>query len=179
LQVIDSVQVGWGPLNMAIDPERGFLYLAHSDPNETYPHNISVVDLGTLAVTPITSVPDVITSSRDVAVELESGYAYVSNTSSNSVSVLDGPVVIGHLPAGEDPWGVGVNPNDGYVFVTNRGSNNVTVIREGAVVDTIVTHGLQPVDAAVDTINNEIYIANRGRETDLFECRDASVSILR
>jgi YVTN family beta-propeller protein len=83
------------------------------------------------------------------------------------------------LPAGDQPWGIDVNPNTGYVFVANRASNNITVIKDLAVVNTIPAQGLQPFGVGVDTTNNDVYIANRGDEYGLFLCREASVTILR
>jgi YVTN family beta-propeller protein len=164
---------------MALDADRDYIYLAHSDPNATYPHNISVFHIPTQTFTYIDTDPGVINKSRDVAVDPISGYAYVSNHNEDTVTVLLGPQVITTLPAGDTPWHVAVNPNTGYVFVTNLKSNDITVIKGLSVVTTIPAQGLQPFAIGVDTITNDVYIANRGDEYDLFQCRDASVTILR
>jgi hypothetical protein len=58
-------------------------------------------------------------------------------------------------------------------------SNDITVIKGQSKITTIDAQGLQPFAVGVDTINNDVYIANRGDEYDLFECRDGSVTILR
>lgn len=177
--VIADYRAGWGVKDMAIDPVRGFIYLAHSEPNETYPHNISVFNIATQTFTYIDTHAGARTGSRSVAVDPISGYAYFTNPANGNVTVLQGAQVVTVLPAGNTPWGVGVNPNTGHVFVTNRASNDITVIKELSVINTIPAQGLQPFAVGVDTINNDVYIANRGDEYGLFQCRDASVTILR
>ena len=51
------MQLGWGPFSMALDEARGLLYVAHSEPNELYPHDISVVNLATLQVSFVNGSP--------------------------------------------------------------------------------------------------------------------------
>lgn len=176
--VVANYRAGWGIKGMAIDSDRGYIYLAHSDPNATYPHNISVFNIATHTFSYIDTDPGSLNNSRDVTVDPISGYAYFTNPGQNSVTVVKGTQVVGTLPAGNMPWGIGVNPNTGYVFVTNRGGNTITVIRELSVVNTIAAQGLQPFAVGVDTNNNDVYIANRGDEYGLFQCRSASVTIL-
>jgi YVTN family beta-propeller protein len=176
--VITDYRAGWGIKNMALDATRDTIYLAHSEPNATYPHNISVFNIATKTFTYIDTDPGSLNNSRDVAIDPISGYAYFTNPDQNNVTVVEGTQVVGTLPAGNTPWAVGVHPNTGYVFVTNRGDNTITVIKELAVVNTIPAQGLQPFAVGVDTINNDVYIANRGDEYGLFQCSDASVTIL-
>jgi YVTN family beta-propeller protein len=178
VNVVNSVQLGWGPLNMALDEVRGLLYVAHSEPNAQYPHNISVVDLEKLTVSFVASAPTVRTNSHGVAVDARSGYAYVTNPEAKTVTILQGTTILDNVAVGERPWGVGVNPRDGYVYVTNRGSNDVSVIQRSAVIATIPVQGVQPFAVGVDTTNNDVYIANRGTEPALFECEQGSVTIL-
>lgn len=178
-QVIDSVQLGWAPLNMAIDSARGLLYVAHSDPNATYPHDISVVNLATLAVTFVNPVPGKIEKARQVAVDVNSGFAYVTHPEVDTVTVLNGTQIVGTVKVGKQPWGIGVNPHDGYVFVTNRDSDDVSILRNGALLSTVKVQGIDPFAVGVDTNTNDIYIANRGRQVSVTQCKDASVTILR
>lgn len=177
--VVANYRAGWGIKDMAIDAARGYIYLAHSDPNTTYPHNISVFNLNTNTFTYIDIDSNNLNGSRAVAVDPISGNAYFTNPDKNTVTVVKGTQVLKTISVGTMPWGIGVNPNTGYVFVTNRGSNTISVIRELAVVNTIAAQGLQPFAVGVDTINNDVYIANRGDEYGLFQCRQASVTILR
>ena len=56
-------------------------------------------------------------------------FAYISNNN-GTVTVIDtaSNAVVGTVPVGDQPRGVGVNPNGPSVFVANLGSNNVSVI---------------------------------------------------
>lgn len=177
--VVANYRAGWGVKDMAIDAMRGYIYLAHSEPNETYTNNISVFTINSQTITRIDTDSDHLDGSRAVAVDPTTGYAYFTNPDKDTVTVLLGAQVVATLPTGEMPWGVGVNPNTGYVFVTNRAGNSITVIKGLDVVNTIPAEGLQPFAVGVDTANNDVYIANRGDEYGLFQCRDASVTILR
>lgn len=177
--IVANYRAGWGVKEMAIDADRGYIYLAHSEPNATYPHNISVFNINTKTFTFIDIDPNTISGSRSVAVDPISGNAYFSNPDKNTVTVVNGTQVLHTMFVGTMPWGMGVNPNTGDVFATNRGSNTISVIRGLAVVNTIAAQGLQPFAVGVDTINNDIYIANRGDEYALFQCRQGSVTILR
>ncbi len=174
-RLIDSVRLGWGPSNMALDAKRGWLYVAHGSPNEIYPHEISVVDVATLTVTPIDTPSR---RAQDVVVDPISGIAYVTNPYDDYVTILRGTERLGEAPVGDRPWGTGVNPNDGHVFITNRDSRSVSIFRDGLLLTTIPTEGLDPYAVTVDTLNNDIYIANRGRQDGNFDCKHASVSIL-
>lgn len=178
--VVANYRAGWGVKDMAIDESRGYIYLAHSEPNATYPHNISVFNLATQQFSFITTAPNTNANNTwNVVVDPNTGYAYFTNPNLDTVTVMQGTQVLATLPAGDQPWGIDVNPNTGYVFVANRGSNNITVIKDLAVVNTIPAQGLQPFGVGVDTTNNDVYIANRGDEYGLFTCRSASVTILR
>lgn len=176
--VVANYRAGWGIKDMVIDAARGYIYLAHSEPNATYTHNISVFNIATQAFTYIDTDPNSLNNSRAVAIDPISGYAYFTNPDVDTVTVVQGTNVIATLPMGDAPWGIGVNPNTGYVFVTNRNSDSITVIKGISVVTTIPAQGDQPMSVGVDTINNDVYIANRGDEYGLFQCRDASVTIL-
>jgi YVTN family beta-propeller protein len=176
--VTASVQIGWGPVNMALDSVRGLLYVAHSEPNADYPHDISVVDLDTLNVTFIDAIPGQINTSRDVVVDPISGLAYVTNPDRDTVTVVQGTNVAATIAVGEGPWGIGINPNNGYVFVTNRYSNDVSILRNGVLLDTVAVEGKSPFAVGVDTNNNDIYIVNRGEGYDANTCKKASISIL-
>ncbi|MCA9955496.1 MAG: YncE family protein [Ardenticatenaceae bacterium] len=176
--VVGNYRAGWGVKDMVIDATRGYIYLAHSDPNTTYPHNISVFNLNTKTFTYIDTDSGSLSGSRSVALDPISGNAYFTNPDKNTVTVVKGTQVLKTIAVGTMPWGIGVNPNTGYVFVTNRSSNTISVIRELAVVNTIPAQGLQPFAVGVDTINDDVYIANRGDEYGLYQCRQASVTIL-
>ncbi|MEX0999592.1 MAG: hypothetical protein WD000_06500 [Thermodesulfobacteriota bacterium] len=58
-------------------------------------------------------------------------FAYVVNSSSNKVSVIDtatNMVVGSPIPGGNSPFGVAITPDGTRAYVTNFNSNNVSVI---------------------------------------------------
>lgn len=57
-------------------------------------------------------------------------FAYITNTKSNSVSVIDTATntVIATVAVGSFPYGVAVHPDGSRVYVVNAGSNTVSVI---------------------------------------------------
>lgn len=168
------VQLGWGVIDMAIDSERGYLYAANDDPNETYPQNISVYNLNTGVITRIATAD----RSERVALDQATGYAYFTNDQANTVTVVRGTEVVANITVGVAPFGVAVNPNTGYVAVANQGSNNISILREGALVTTVAAQGVRPYEVDVDVTNNDFYIANRGDEYALYQCQFGSVTIL-
>lgn len=180
--VIGSYRLGWRVIDMAIDPVRGYIYAAHGAKKDQYQNNISVFNINTQTVTPLNTAA----SSRNVAVDLNTGLAYVTNPGpaddpgDDTVTILTGPTVHYSPFVGDMPWGVAVNPNTGHAIVTNRRDNTVTVFRDGTYVATIPVQGLDPFAVAVDTNTNDIYVANRGREftSPWGTCDRASVTIL-
>ncbi|MEO8727580.1 MAG: YncE family protein [Acidobacteriaceae bacterium] len=57
-------------------------------------------------------------------------YAYVSNTGSNTVSVIDVLAFkkLKEIPVGAQPTGIAINPHKNEVYVVNAASNSVSVI---------------------------------------------------
>jgi DNA-binding beta-propeller fold protein YncE len=153
--VINKFQIGWGPDKLALDEHNGYLYAAHTSPNSQYPENISVIDLDTYQVTPITTG----SSSRRVAVDKVQGLAYVTNPGQNTVSVLRGTSLLGNFPTGSAPWGVAVNEASGYAFVTNKDSDSMTVLLRGQVVGTLPTGNI-PLSVATDPVSRYVYVTN-------------------
>ena len=177
-EVIDSVLTGTGAQDMAFDEVRGLIYIAHRSPSFEYPHDISVVDLATRSVTFVDPFPMQTDRAQEVALDVANGLAYFTNPDIDSVTVVQGTNLVARIPVGNEPWGIAVNPNDGYVFAANRKSNDVSILRNGALLDTVEVQGRDPVAVSVDTINNDIYIANRGEAVGSAECEKASVTIL-
>ena len=180
-QIVSSFQLGWGPAATVVDPETGYVYTAHTSPNTTYPHNLSVFMRGTQTVTPISTGAN----SRSIALDPLSGYVYATNPDNNTVTVLQGPNVVANIYVGGRPWDVAVHPETGYVFVTNLSSNLVTVLKNAAIVTTLPV-GEDPISVGVDTVNDYVYVANENSEVECNEvnqcwkiCNPPSVTILR
>ena len=57
-------------------------------------------------------------------------FAYVANSDSNTVSVIDTATnkVVATVGVGVNPSGVAVTPDGTHAYVANNGSNNVSVI---------------------------------------------------
>lgn len=92
-------------------------------------------------------------------------FAYVTNGTSNTVSVLDLVYVRQDrtLQVGTDPTGVAANPKRNEVYVVNTGSGSVSVIDTEAnrVAATIPVHK-QPYFISVDAGGHRGYVANSG-----------------
>ena len=88
---------------------------------------------------------------------------YVTNSSSNNVSILDRETnaLIGTVVVGSRPFGVGVNPVTNRIYITNQGSDNVSVIDgfSNVVIATIKV-GLSPEGVDVDPTTNRIHVTN-------------------
>jgi YVTN family beta-propeller protein len=61
---------------------------------------------------------------------LAQSFAYVANSGSNTVSVIDtqSDVVVATVTVDSEPWGVAVNPDGTQVYVTCLGSNSVVIL---------------------------------------------------
>ena len=69
---------------------------------------------------------------RGVAVDPDTGYVFVSNYASNTITVLDefNGTRVHTTHVGTGPIGIGVDPDLGLVYVANSVSNTVSVINE-------------------------------------------------
>ena len=65
-----------------------------------------------------------------VAVNPNTNLAYVANSNSSTVSVIDGKTnsVIATIPVGNSPFGVAVNPNTNLAYVAATNSHLIYVI---------------------------------------------------
>lgn len=93
------------------------------------------------------------------------GRFFVSNTGSNTVSVIDGVrnTVIATIPVGSGPRGIGVNPNTNRAYVANQNDNTVSVIdTESYTVTKTLSVGGAPWAIGVNPVTNKIYVANYG-----------------
>ena len=90
-------------------------------------------------------------------------FAYITNASSSSVSVIDiaSNSVVATVPVGSFPNGVAVTPDGAFVYVANRNSNNVSVIAtaSNSLVAT-VSVGVFPYGVAVTPDGAFVYVAN-------------------
>ena len=154
---------------VAIDPVMNLIYVTDGgaavsgSPGAPY---VTVIDGSNDLV--IANVP-VGTSPRGIAVNTVTHLIYVTNYSSNNVSVIDGSnkasiAVSATLAAGVNPYAVAVNSVTNFVYVGNQGSNTVTVIDGSQNLDShnysLSEAGTSPSAVAVNPISNKVYLSN-------------------
>lgn|GEM_PF-319368 len=135
-----------------------------------------------------TAISHTLTGQQPAAGYLEpaTGYLYVTNALSDTVTVISGTARVADIPVGRHPDAISGNPATGYVYVLNSGDGVISVISGTRVVATV------PVGAGstelgphpwygytftgsnkaigVDSTSGYVYIANWG---------DATVSVIR
>ena len=110
-----------------------------------------------LAVTGISTAP-----------ALASQYAYVTNTGSNNVLVIDTAtkLIMAAIQVGEFPAGMAITPDGSFVYVANFHSNTVSVINTASnMVATNVTVGANPQHVAITPDGAFAYVTNDGSNT--------------
>lgn len=105
---------------------------------------------------------------RDADVTPDGTLAYVTNSTANSVSVIDvaATAVLATVPeVGDTPFGIAINPQGTLAYVTNANSNDVAVIDVvpgsptfNEVIDRIPV-GLNPLGIAITPDGSRIYVA--------------------
>jgi len=91
------------------------------------------------------------------------GYAYIANQGSNTVSVINTAdnTLVATIPAGSNPYGVAVSPDDSRVYVTDLGDNTLSVIKTST--NTVVANvpiGQGPFGLAVSPDGSKVYVTN-------------------
>ena len=108
------------------------------------------------------------TNPAGVAVTPNGQYIYVTDTGSNTTSVVStsNDSAFKTIPVGTYPKGVAITPNDQYVYVANPNSNTVSVIStsSNSVVSTIHINTL-PVGVAITPNGQYVYVTNWGSNT--------------
>ena len=133
-QIKPCGSTGSAPYAMEFNPVNNKLYIACSPF-----HNVNsvaiyqVTSTGALVRLAFVSVGD---GGEDggggVAVNTTTGNAFITNSLSNSVSVIGGATnsVISTKPVTANPFGIAVDPSTGHVFVADRDSNDVYVFTD-------------------------------------------------
>jgi len=100
-----------------------------------------------------------------VAVTPDGRHAYVTNYSSNEVSVVDtaSNTVTATIPVDTGPWEVAVTPDGHRAYVTDNDANNVSVIDTASnTVTATIPVGISPQAVAVTPDGRHAYVANYG-----------------
>lgn len=105
-------------------------------------------------------------NSRAVALDFSGAKAYITNSGSNTVSVIDIKTLQATklpIPVGEFPLMIDINPEGTRAYVTNFGSRTVSVI--DMTTDTKIKDinvGINPYGVAVSPDGKRVYVANYG-----------------
>jgi YVTN family beta-propeller protein len=115
---------------------------------------------------PVSGHPSAIT--LDYGNNTDNRMLYVTNTDSDTISVIDGTKkeVIEQFKVGHKPTGIDINNENGRVYVSNSMSNTVSLIdSENKLIKNIPTKGKYPTGLAVDEKTNLVYVANTDSDT--------------
>jgi YVTN family beta-propeller protein len=127
------------------------------------------------------------TNPKDVAITPNGNYAYVTNSLSNNVTIIQNassgsPSVLTTVGVGTSPYNVAITPNGNYAYVTNNGSNNVTIIQNASSgspsVLTTLAIGTNVRGIAITPNGNYAYVANSGNVTIIQNASSGSPSVL-
>lgn len=93
-------------------------------------------------------------------------FAYITNTLSNTVSIIDTATdgVVATVAVGSNPFGVAVNPLGTRTYVTNRSSNSVSII-DGLIHNVIATVPVGSLPWGIAATGSRVYVGNRNGNT--------------
>jgi YVTN family beta-propeller protein len=95
-------------------------------------------------------------------------FAYITNSGSNTVSVIDTATnqATATVNVGNGPYGVALSPDGTTVYVTNQNANTVSVINATTnTVTATVPVGNRPTGIAVSPDGTKVYVANQNDNT--------------
>lgn len=97
------------------------------------------------------------------ATPVPTGYAYISNTATNIISVINtaNNILVDTIAVGSAPYGAAVSPDGSHVYVANSGSGTISVINAATniLVATILT-GRAPSGIAISPDGSRVYVTN-------------------
>ncbi len=141
------------PVDVAVDPVKGTVYVANHDSA-----NVTVINASTNRPEAWVSVGHYPAA---IVFDPANNEVYTPNDSSSNVTAIDATTnrVAATIPVGLTPSGIAFDPANGYLYVANAGSSNVSVI-DGATdrVVTSISVGLGPTSIAVDPVNNHVFV---------------------
>ena len=155
-EINSQIDVGAGPIAIAINPFTNTVYVANDDSNSTSvisgENNTKVGEDVPVGFDP-----------RYIAINSFSNTVYVANFGANSVSVISGEnnTKIKEIPVGDSPIDIAINPFTNTVYVANRFSNSTSVISgENNTKIKEIPVGDSPIDIAINEDTNTVYVAN-------------------
>jgi YVTN family beta-propeller protein len=151
-----------GPHSMLVNEKTNKIYASNF-----YGKGVTVLDGATEEVSVIED--EKVINPGAMALNEETNKIYVAGYASGNVMVIDGQTnTASTVHTGNYPCSITVNPSADHIFVANLGSGSdegsVTMI-EGATNATLTLKdpkALNPIAAAYDSVNQKVYVANRG-----------------
>lgn len=155
---IATVTVGSAPSAVAINAVTNRIYVVNSS------GSVSVLNGATDAVLATVVAGQVPWTAP--AINTVTNKAYVPDTNSNDITVIDGSNVPSITTITDLPWAAAVNSVTNRIYVANYFSNSVTVL-DGATdtAITTITDGTGPFALAVNSATNTAYVANYDSNT--------------
>jgi len=149
-EVIDTISVGDGPMQIAITPNGNYVYVTNQDDD-----TVSVIRTSDNTVVDIISVGDV---PQGIAVTPDGNYVYVGSTPLKVIRTADN-TEIDSISLGHNSKGMAITPNGNYVYMTTTAANNMLVMRtsDNAVVKSILV-GDNPTFIAITPNGSYVYV---------------------
>jgi YVTN family beta-propeller protein len=175
--VIKSIQAGPIVNDMAIDSNEfgglGSLIFVANQGADTGNSRIDIIDGITNEI-----IGNISTGvfSYGIGIDETLNRAYVTNTGSNDIDVIDYATTLSHdffgkkidkISVGSLPTGITVNPQNGKVYVTNSGENTISIIDPVSTNKSSlsITVGMFPNSLALNPKDHKLYVANSGEHT--------------
>jgi DNA-binding beta-propeller fold protein YncE len=152
-QVLKVIETYNWITDIGVNPITGLVYAAIDSESEAG-WSVKVISGTQLIATLPTASPSAI------GINPKTGYVYVTNYGSKSVTIISGTTTVTTVTVGTQPAAIGVNPNTGYVYVANKGSDNVTVLSGTQVITTFDSTEFEPRAVAVDLVTDYVYVGN-------------------
>ena len=163
--VIDTVEVGRGPMGVAFTPDGEYVYVANSTDG-----TVSIISTTDNSVSETIEVG---VSPMAVVISPDGGSVYVVNSMDGTVSIISTTdnSVIETVEVGASPVGAVVTPDGEYVYVANNADGTVSIISttDNSVIETVET-GNSPWDLAVTSDGIYVFVTNK---------TDGTVSMIR
>src|SRR3972149_4560189 len=186
-EVIAILDVGNGPSSIAITPDGSKAYVANSGTDAEPGNTVSVIDVEKSVIDPANAVIATViigTSPGVIAILPDGSRVYVSNLSSNTVSVIQTSTngVIATINVGPVPIGIAITGDNSKIYVANFGTPSAPG-KTVSVIDAAINEEIDEVDVEPNPIavliapdNSRVYVANADTITVIDVPRDIVIN---
>lgn len=175
-EVFATIPVGDTPAGIAVTPNNLFAYVANNN-NDSFTggDTVSVINLSSNTVeTTITinDIPMVFVEPYTVTINAAGTKAYVTNSNSTTVSIIDiatNTVLLPPIGGFNGPSGFAITPDGNHAYVNNYGAGmqsgmiatvNVVDLNTNAIVGPTLTVGLAPAALAITPDGAYVYVVS-------------------